>query len=1116
MAQNEFTRDPRLRSREDGAASGSSSSEKNTSTTYPSNKVKNSPRPHPYAIYGRTKDGRPQYDYVVNTGDENRGTAVIYRCGLTVDAIEKHPSGRVIAMKINNIQVLNVYLPSGTNHRQQRESFLSKELPFFLRHRYDCLLIGGDWNCVLHAKDQTGQYNPSPVLANLTQDLHLVDTWELLHGNRVEYTFRRQNGASRLDRFYITRTHSKCIYRIQVFPTPFSDHDCVLLSLQTDITLPIYGKGSWKLNNTLLHIPEISEQFSQHFEKLISKANKSKLNIMQKWVNIIKPGIKTYFQQAGIIRAEANRDTLNFYYQLLNELYAVQQAGGNKWQEILNIKSTICALQQKFMDGVKIRARTPTVSEDERCALYHLVKEKRNARTKYISHLQTTEGTQLTSNSDCIKEIETFFRALYSASPTSATETDTLLKHVNRHLNLQQQHDLQLPITEEEILRAIETAPKNSAPGPDGLTYQLYKMQWNLIKDTLVDLFNYIFDRGIVVEGFSDGIVILLPKVTNPRTVSEYRPITLLNTDYKLFMKILACRVKTTFRDIIEIGQTCSVPDKSIIHNLATIRDSILYYEEFPDEKAALLSIDFNKAFDRMNHLYLQRVMKHFCIPEKFVNAISSLYDSAYSKIQVNGFFTKRIPIASSVRQGCPLSMCLFAIGIEPLIRMSHNILQAGRATCNMFTIRAYADDVVILLRDEDECTKLPQILHTYSMASCAQINVQKSSLLPLGNWAATHTVNHIPIKRKAKILGLTVCASFKEMVDINWSITSARTRATMFQHIHRNLNLLERIWHINVFCLSKLWYLAQILPLPSKYSTVLDRAISFYVWKGYFYKLPKTQLHLPITKGGLQLTAIKEKSQALLTRNILRAKHDESDPMDNKFWQDHIPLLCSKTTTLPHSLKMIWEIIESYPPTTVTNEKNQNTKTIYTYLMKKAVQTPRIVEKLPNQKWGNIWRNLHMANIPTAWKTTVYCYLNQIIPTEEKRHRHNLTDSPACKKCGWLDTLKHRVTNCGAAKTIWEGAKALLVKVWPDSQLHDWFQTLLVLDPPTKQNKFVTVWLASGFLHYQLTKSLHKMEEFLHMLKEEAAKLEMKDDKSSQILKELKLLQLNSSLNLV
>ncbi|KAJ4440325.1 hypothetical protein ANN_08464 [Periplaneta americana] len=966
----------------------------------------------------------PEYDYVVNTGDENRGRAVIYRCGLAVDAIEKHPSGRVISMKVNNIQVLNVYLPSGTNHRQERENFLSKELPFFLRHRYDCLLIGGDWNCVLHAKDQTGQYNPSPVLTNMTQDLQLVDTWELLHGNRVEYTFRRQNGASRLDRFYITRTHSKYVYRIQVFPTPFSDHDCVLLSLQTDIPLPLYGKSFWKLNNTLLYIPEISEQFSQHFEKLTIRANNSKLNILQKWLNIIKPGIKSYFQQAGIIRAAENRETLNFYYQLLNELYDAQQTDGNKWQEILNIKSTICALQQKFMDGVKIRARTPTVSEDERCALYHLVKEKRNAMTKHISHLQTTEGTELTSNSDCIKEVETFFKSLYSASPTSVTETDTLLKHVNRHLNLQQQRDLQLPITEEEILMAIETAPKNTAPGSDGLTYQLYKIHWTLIKDTLVELFNYIFDSGIVVEGFSDGIVILLPKVIQPRTVSDYRPITLLNTDYKLFMKILANRLKPTFRDIFEIGQTCSVPDKSIIHNLVTIRDTILHYEEFPDEKAALLSIDFNKAFDRMNHLYLQRVMKHFCIPDKIVNVVESLYDSAHSKIQVNGFFTKRISIASSVRQGCPLSMCLFAIGIEPLIRMSHDILQTGRATCSMFTIRVYADDVVILLRDEEECTKLPQILQTYSNASCAQINTQKSSLVPLGNWPVTHTVNYIPIKREAKILGITVCASFKEMVDINWSITSARTRASIFQHIHRTLNLFERIWHINVFCL----YVAQILPLPTKYSTVLDRAISFYVWKGYFYKLPKTQLHLPTTKGGLQLIAVKEKSQALLTRNILRAKQDESDPMDNKFWQKHIPLLCSKTTILPQSLKMIWEAIEF-----------------------------------------------------------------------------------AClQKCGWTDTLKHRVTNCGAAKTIWEAAKALLVKIWPDSQLHDWFQTLLVLDPPTKQNKFVTVWLASGFLHYQLTKPLHKIEEFLHMLKEEAARLETKDGKLSQILKELRLLELN------
>ncbi|KAJ4440324.1 hypothetical protein ANN_08463 [Periplaneta americana] len=79
MAQHECTRDPRLRSRDDGAVPGSSASEKNTTNTYPSNKIKNSPRPHPYAIYGRTKEGSkkdgadgkslPKEDKTNRTGD---------------------------------------------------------------------------------------------------------------------------------------------------------------------------------------------------------------------------------------------------------------------------------------------------------------------------------------------------------------------------------------------------------------------------------------------------------------------------------------------------------------------------------------------------------------------------------------------------------------------------------------------------------------------------------------------------------------------------------------------------------------------------------------------------------------------------------------------------------------------------------------------------------------------------------------------------------------------------------------------------------------------------------------------------------------------------------------
>ncbi|KAJ4449434.1 hypothetical protein ANN_00833 [Periplaneta americana] len=366
-------------------------------------------------------------------------------------------------------------------------------------------------------------------------------------------------------------------------------------------------------------------------------------------------------------------------------------------------------------------------------------------------------------------------------------ETANILRSVSRHLSLQQQQqqqqqNLQSPITEEEIRSALEGAPKNTAPGPIGLSYQLYKTHWRLIKEYLLELMNYILDNGSVIDGFSDGVVTLIPKTTNPTTMSEYRPITLLTTDYKLFMKVLANRLKPAFRDILKIGQTCSVPEKSIIHNLSTIRDTVLHFEEHHDDKGALLSVDFNKAFDRVNHQYLQHVMKRFCIPDKIINIMKNMYSTAHSRVQVNGFFTKRIPIQSSVRQGCPLSMFLFALSVELLIRMAHrNLNSEARTMSPLFTSRVYADDMVFLLRDIEECATLSRILEIYSAASGAQLNARKSFLLPLGSWPDRHTINDIITVRQAKILEMTVCGSFDEMIEVNWTKTTALTRVTLF-----------------------------------------------------------------------------------------------------------------------------------------------------------------------------------------------------------------------------------------------------------------------------------------------------------------------------------------------
>ena len=83
----------------------------------------------------------------------------------------------------------------------------------------------------------------------MKKELQLADTWELLHGNKVTYTFTRGSSASRLYRFYTLQKYKNETYKIRVEKTDFSDHDGLILSIQTNTRLPTYGRGSWKINN---------------------------------------------------------------------------------------------------------------------------------------------------------------------------------------------------------------------------------------------------------------------------------------------------------------------------------------------------------------------------------------------------------------------------------------------------------------------------------------------------------------------------------------------------------------------------------------------------------------------------------------------------------------------------------------------------------------------------------------------------------------------------------------------------------------------------------------------------------------------------------------------------
>ena len=156
--------------------------------------------------------------------------------------------------------------------------------------------------------------------------------------------------------------------------------------------------------------------------------------------------------------------------------------------------------------------------------------------------------------------------------------------------------------------------------------------------------------------------------------LKNWRPITLLNTDYKIYTKTLADRFRTVTGHVIDIDQGCGLEGRTIHDQLHYIRDFIDYYRE-TKKTSMLLTIDQEKAFDRVHHDLLLRLLHKCNYGPMITEQIRIIYSKMTSRLMINGFLTESFEITRSVRQGDGLSMILFIIVSELLGQIiRHNI----------------------------------------------------------------------------------------------------------------------------------------------------------------------------------------------------------------------------------------------------------------------------------------------------------------------------------------------------------------------------------------------------------------------------------------------------------
>jgi hypothetical protein len=186
---------------------------------------------------------------------------------------------------------------------------------------------------------------------------------------------------------------------------------------------------------------------------------------------------------------------------------------------------------------------------------------------------------------------------------------------------------------------------------------------------------------------------------------------------------------------LLHKNQAGFVPGRQISEQTKLIR-MIMALAEQTGKNGLVVSLDQEKAYDKVNHEYIWKTLDKFEIPEEFIQIIRNLYGSVETVVMVNGFKSAPYKVIPGVRQGDPLSCLVFDLAIEPLaatLRASNLKGYDIPGLEERLIVNLFADDTTVFLSKTDKFSDLQNILDLWCTASTAKFNINKTAIIPIG-----------------------------------------------------------------------------------------------------------------------------------------------------------------------------------------------------------------------------------------------------------------------------------------------------------------------------------------------------------------------------------------------
>ena len=836
----------------------------------------------------------------------SRGVAILFNTNFDYKILrhQNDNNGNLLAVEIecesNIITLVSIYGPNTDSPEFYKT--VEQAIDYFNSDHY---IVCGDFNLIMSESLDCMNYltvnNPKARqrVVEMIEDKYLIDTFRELHPNLKRYTWRKNRPfkQSRLDYIFISETLLPYLANSSIEPSYRSDHSatCVILKMNNFTRY----KGLWKFNNSLLNDMHYLDIVNSTIEDTIKEYaalvyDHNNLNNMNK-SDIHFTINDQLFLDALLMKIRGKTISFASYKrknsdriekQLIQEISEIEKSfNESKIDSLEQKRDELNSIRNNKLQGSMIRSRAQWIADGEKPTKFFCSLETHNFINKTIYKLETDNGNIISDQQLILDEIENFYKKLYSENESTYKNYDIseFLDHVQApSLSDKESNDIEGLVTYNEAYETLQKMKSNKSPGSDGFTTEFFKCFWSKLGYFIVRSINYGYMVGELSSTQKHGIITCLPKGDKPKQfLKNWRPLTLLNTVYKIASGIISNRIKKVLHKIISEDQTGFIAGRYIGENTRLIYD-IMHYTEQQQIPGLLLLIDFEKAFDTISWKFIHKCFKFFNFGDSIIQWIKLFQNKIYSNICQCGKLSKNIYIQRGCRQGDPVAAQIFIICAEILsLKIKNdNEIKGIKIGQKEIKLSQFADDTTIILNGTEKSFSYAlSDLSKYGEISGLNMNLSKTQVIWIGSkkYSSDKLCRKYNLKwgiTRFNLLGIDFDVNLHDIPKLNFDKKIVKLKALIKTWKRRKLTPLGRITVFKTLLITQLNHLFITLPTTDKYLKDINMLMYNFIWEDKPDKIKREISCLDYKLGGLKIPDLFSYNKSLKSTWIRRYLH--------------------------------------------------------------------------------------------------------------------------------------------------------------------------------------------------------------------------------------------------